>query len=125
MHLAEVPPKRQTFRLRAAWAGAAAALLVTLSTAAFYLLRRGGGTDERGFGRPLTTWSRAMAASYETFEQLAEVVGRHEAPALELPYTPPETTQEVPFPELLQQCAVQSRNTLGSMLQAKTNIIGR
>ncbi len=125
LHIAEGPPKQPTFRLRAAWAGAAVALLVTVSTAAFYLLRGGGGKDERGFGRPMTTWSRAMAASYKTFGDLAEVTRRHEAPALELPYTPPETSQQVPFPQLLEQCSVQSRNTLGSILQAKTNIIGR
>lgn len=118
-------PKRPTIRPKTAWAGAAAVLLVAVMAFALQFLKGKNGQHTQQFSTPTTTWSLAAAASVQTLEELTDAVQRHQAPSFELPYTPAETEQELIFPQLLEQCSVQSRNTLGSILQSKANLTRR
>lgn len=118
-------PKKPSIRPKTAWAAAATVLLVAVVAFALQFLKGKDGQNQQQFSTPTTTWSLAAAASVQTLGELTHVVRRHEAPSFELPYTPAETEQEPIFPQLLEQCTVQSRNTLGSILQSKANLTRR
>lgn len=127
--LAEIAPqpKKRAWRLRAAWAGAAALLLAIAVGSAVYFLRGGNGPP-RGrpqFSAPRVTQAMAAAASSEALHELAEAVRRHEAPSFDLPYTPRASAPESFVPRLLQQCTRQSEETLSMIIQSKTNLTRR
>lgn len=120
-------PKRRARRLRAAWAGGVVLVLAIAGASALYFLRGGNG-QPRGrllFSAPRVTRAMAAAASSQTLHDLAEVVQRHQAPSFELPYTPPALKREPIFPRFLQQCTLESDDTLRTIVQPKTNLTRR
>lgn len=123
--IAESRPAKRAWRLRPLWAGAAALLLLAMVgvSAILFTGRDGNGPDN--VGSPMTTWSMAAAASSETVRELAEVLGRHEAPPLGLPYTPPPVPDEPLFPRLLQRCSRESQDTLKMIARSKTSLTRR
>jgi len=127
--LAEIAsqPKRRAWRLRAAWAGAAVLLLAIAGASALYFLRGENGQPRQRlqFSAPRVTRAMAAAASSQTLRELTEVTCRHEAPSFELPYTPPPLRSESLFPRLLQECTLESEETLSVIVQSKTNLTRR
>ena len=127
--LAEIAPqpKRRAWRLRAAWAGAAVLVLAIAGASALYFLRGENGPPRRHipFSAPRVTRAMAAAASSESLHELAEAVGRHEAPSFELPYTPRASARESFVPRLLQECTLESEETPSMIVESRTNLTGR
>jgi len=127
--LAEIAPqpKRRAWGFHPAWAGAAVLLLAIAGASALYFLRGENGQPRRHIPFPPSgvTQAIAVAASSQTVRELAEVACRHQAPPFELPYTPPSSEPESFVPRLLQQCTLQSEETLSMMVESKTNLTRR
>jgi anti-sigma factor RsiW len=127
--LAEIAPqpKSRAWRFRAACAGAGALLLAIAAGSVLYFLRGENGEPPRPapFSSPRVTQAMAAAASSEALHELAEAVRRHEAPSFELPYTPPAPARESFVPRLLQQSTLQSEETLGMIVESRTNLTRR
>jgi hypothetical protein len=121
--------RKQSPRLRAAWAGAAVAVLLLCAISVRHFLKP--EEKESGPGRgiavawPKVTQDLAADHSFKTLKALGDLVHRHRAPSFELPYARPETASLSLLPPLLQECSVESRNTLHTIMQSKANFIER
>jgi len=126
--LAEISPlpAKRTWRLRAAWAGAA--LVVAALAVGLPLFLKGDGVKSRSLfpkSAPPVTQTLAATASSRTLQELAEVARRHKAPSFELPYEPPAFPTESLLPRFLQQCTLESEHTLGTIVQSKSKLTRR
>jgi hypothetical protein len=113
-------------RLRVAWAGAV--LLLALGIFGAVAIFPGGKDRKPAVARvpsPRVTQSVAAAASLETVREVAQVIGRNRAPSLELPYSPARFSPAPFVPGLLNQCALQSAETLAIAIESKTNLTRR
>jgi len=113
-------------RFRVAWAGAA--LLLAMATVSVIALFRDRQQKEPAIVRtavPRVTQPVAAAASSQTVHALAEVVGRHKAPTLELPYSAPTFWSDSFVPQLFRQSTLQSAETLTTVIEARTNLTRR
>jgi len=127
MRIGGLAPARRGRRFRAAWAGAAGLALAMAGVSAAYLLRGRDGESPRGCGSAalIVTRATAAASSSATLQHLAEVMQRKQAPFTELPYKPPAYPREPLLPPFLEQCALESEETLRTMIESKTKLIRR
>lgn len=119
--------KRQAWRLRAVWAGAAAILLVIAGAAGLFLFDKGGRVPPTVHPpvaqAPLVTRAMAAASSSRTLLGVAEVVlRRREAPSLELPPAPRLLARESFTPPFLRQCAIESDAIFGGIVQSRIDL---